>query len=327
VKLGFDHVLSGDGEEMLPVLLWNIYEEHVAGDGHVKSDGAASRQTILLSKIHRPPPLTTLDSSFPIDPIHGLTAPLELTRGCRWRCTFCQTGSLRTRPVSRSLDSVKEYALELKRRNFTRINFISPTALEYGSASPEAPSPDCVASVLETSRNYGMTRIEFGIFPTEIRPESLSPLMAKILKTYCSHRHLTIGAQSGCSTMLKKLKRGHTLNHVEHAAANALNAGFLPMIDIILGAPDETYEHRFATLKWMKTMNRLVRAMFQVHYFLPLAGSESWGKLPSPLENDIQTELIKMQTAGFVKGFWQADILLYKKLESYLLNQSDSDSE
>lgn len=142
---------------------WRVL--HVAGGVHA----TAEPQHVLA-------PLLPLDDfpSFPSG--RRYAGPVELTRGCRYACRFCQTpfmfgGRFRHRSVA----SVREHGRRIVSYGLRDVRFITPTSLSYGSAGPD-PDLDAVESLLAGVREelppHG--RIFFGSFPSEVRPEHVA---------------------------------------------------------------------------------------------------------------------------------------------------------
>ena len=104
---------------------------------------------------------------------------------------------------------------------------------------------------------------------------------------------------------MRKIRRGHTPEQIDQAAAYIHEAGFKPQIDIILGFPDETLDDRHATLAWMKSLNRKFPVLIHVHYFLPLAGTPYANADPQPLEPEIENLLENYNKAGICNDWWK----------------------
>ncbi|HEX7502280.1 MAG TPA: radical SAM protein, partial [Acidobacteriota bacterium] len=168
----------------------------------------------------------------PVSSYFKTVPPLEITRGCFWKCRYCQTGG--TRPQFRSQDSIAQYLEELRRRGLPRVGFISPSALEFGCARPGRPDLDSLARLLELCRRGGFRFSEFGIFPSEIRPDTVNAEALRLLRQYVANRRLTFGAQSASAARLAAIGRGHSAAAIENAVAAANEAGFAVNLDFII---------------------------------------------------------------------------------------------
>jgi B12-binding domain/radical SAM domain protein len=231
--------------------------------------------------------------------------PLEITRGCSWKCAYCETNRF---PVQyRDPDSIRAYLEIQAREKCTRVNFISPSALEYGALKAGDIHLDRIEEILALARDFGFRFIEYGIFPSEIRPDTLSAPALEMLKRYVANKSITIGAQSGADGRLKELGRGHTSADIEQAVDLANGSGFLVNLDFIIGYPDETAEEREITYRFILRMKKAYRIKAHLHYFFPLAGSRYAFRFPaflSPGERETWLALMKNGTAF---GGWESN--------------------
>ncbi|HDQ44864.1 MAG TPA: TIGR04013 family B12-binding domain/radical SAM domain-containing protein [bacterium] len=296
-RMGFDVVAAGEGEEIFPRLCGDFLEKGAAVTG----------------QIYKPETPFPLDESRPISPLADLVPPLEITRGCFYRCRFCQTGS--EKPRHRSPASVREYMEMLKTRDLLfRAGFICPSGFEYGAERPGDVRPERIEMLLRTAKEAGIRHLEYGVFPTEIRPETVTPEMLVVIKKWCSNRKITLGGQTGSEPLIRRIRRGHTRDRIDRAAAYIHEAGFKPQIDIILGFPDETPEDRRETLDWMKRLGRRFPVRIHVHYFLPLAGTDYADADPRPLEPEIKKRLEAYHKAGICNDWWKRGEMMSRKI-------------
>jgi B12-binding domain/radical SAM domain protein len=297
LKMGFDTVCAGEGETTLPLFFRLLLQQ-----------GNGIRGRIIRSKTQ-----ADLDESFPISRTIPMIPPLEITRGCRNHCRFCQTAG--GRPVHRSLESVKVYLDELVRRNYRhRVGFICPSGFEYGSEKPGLVHPEKIEEILAMAAEKKIRHIEYGIFPSEVRPDTVRPELLDLIKKYCSNNKITLGAQTASDRLLKELRRGHTHEHIVQAAAWIHENGFLPVLDFIVGFPGETEEDRRETLDCIKNLNTRYHARSQVHYFLPLAGTAMEKQKPSPLDPKSIQRLKQYTKAGITTNWWETGMILSGKI-------------
>ena len=232
INMGFDIAYSGAGETAFHTLLHRYLQKDLS-----------EFPTLFIA-----PPLTSLDESFPTTRYMKTMPPLEITRGCFWNCRFCQTAGHKA--IHRSLNSIRQYYRELKKHGYhRRVGFICPSAFEYGMDSTRQPNPDAIAKLLSFCRKEGTEFLEFGIFPSETRPNTFGDEMVRLIARYCSNRKITIGLQSGSNRLLKAIRRGHTVEEAEHACRITVRHGLRPIVDIILGFPGETPDDRHQTLR------------------------------------------------------------------------------
>ena len=214
LRLGFDALVLGEGEVTFPTLLRHIlagesYEE-VAGIAYLDGDGELKR--------NRRGPWVNLDDYPPFSIKHNKLAAIEITRGCPWACSFCQTpfflgGKMRYRGVERVVYWLKK-ARKVNEMRFAR--FVSADCLAYGSSTGRRPDDlEPVERLLdEVSRLMGRERTFFGSFPSEVRPGSVTAKGMALIKKYCANDNVVIGAQSGSNRILEAIHRGHTIEEV-----------------------------------------------------------------------------------------------------------------
>jgi B12-binding domain/radical SAM domain protein len=296
LRMGFDAAAAGPGEILLPRICRILLEDPDR-----------------LRGIFRAGSEVDLDKSLPVSRTISLIPPLEITRGCHYRCRYCQTGSQRA--VHRSPESVEAYLEALSRREYIfRVGYICPSGFEYGAVRPGHPVPEAIEDLLRRTREKGFHHVEFGIFPSEVRPETVTPRLLNLIRRICSNRKLCIGAQTGSDKQLRFLRRGHSLEAVHQAAAYTQESGLTPVIDFILGIPGETGRDQENVLQLMKQLNTRYKARNQVHYFLPLAGT--------PLENSDSAPLVpatidclkKYQEDGICTGWWREGLDLSRQI-------------
>lgn len=226
----------------------------------------------------------------------GRIGPVELTRGCRWACAFCSVGRNRVR--HRSRDSVLEAAERLRRSGRRRIFFITPDALCYGDGL------GALDALLGDLRSMGCVPV-LGTFPSEVRPDRVTRDALEVLARHCQNRTLVIGAQSGNDAVLRRLRRGHTVDQVVRAAHLAREFRFSPHVDLIFGLPQETVEERRATIDLARRLRKETGAKIHAHYFHPLPGTSLWGEDPTPLDEETRSVLLHLRRGGAEDGFWE----------------------
>ncbi len=280
-EIGFDVLFAGPGEHLFLEFGQDIL------DNKVKDLYAADKNK-----------KNNLDDFLPFSKYLDTVPPLEIMRGCSWNCKYCSVNQ--QVPHFRSLDSITTYLDELQRRQLKRVNFISPSALEYHDQN----APVSLPALLERCSSYNFTFIEYGIFPSEIRPGTLTLETAKLLKKCVSNRALTLGAQGSTENRLKQMNRGHSLDTLENAIEITNQAGFLANLDFIIGCPGETPGDREMTIQLINKLAASYRVKIQLHHFFPLPGS-SWGyRLPSSLSLAEKEKFLALTRNGIAKAGW-----------------------
>lgn len=296
LRAGFDLVALGEGEETLPSLLAAIDRgDDVRGlPGLAWLDGEALRT----SGRARP---VELDAFPPCAPRAGRYGPVELTRGCVWGCRFCQTPfQFKARFRHRSLERVVAW-VRASAAAGKDVRFVTPSALSWGS-SGEGCDLDAVEALLAAVREAAAGRkVILGAFPSELRPEHVSPRALGLLRRFCDNRQLIVGGQSGSDRVLAAMRRGHDAETVTRAAALALEAGFRPSVDFIFGLPGEEEADREATRRQLRLLARM-GARVHAHAFDPLPGTP-WAAAPRGVIDPVTAALLaRLHASGRAHG-------------------------
>lgn len=287
-QMGFDVLFTGSGETAFLKFAGDLLDQRIKKERKIYP-GSGGRDE--------------LNRYFPISRYMKTLPPLEIMRGCNWRCTYCQTH--RQTPAYRDLDSIHRHLGKLKKNKCKRINFVSPSALEYGATKARQIDFDTIDSLLDMADSLEFELIEYGIFPSEIRPDTIDDKAVQILKKYVANRRLTLGAQSGSDRRLRELKRGHTGADIERAVDIVNAHGFLANLDFIFGYPGETPEERKQTISFIRRLHRKYRIRAQSHYFFPLPGSAYAFRFPSFLSAEEKENLLYLKNSGMGTDQWQ----------------------
>jgi B12-binding domain/radical SAM domain protein len=288
IRMGFDYAFVGPAETALIPFL-NAF----LGNKIFPEKG-----------IYYAPELKNLDQSFPIHQHFKCLPPLEITRGCLWNCQFCQTACQKV--IHRSFESISKYCCEAKSRNMhRRISFICPSAFEYGANYINHLNYDAIRNLLSFFKTMGTQFLEYGIFPSETRPNSFREDFLDLILRYCSNKKITIGAQSGSDRLLKLMKRGHKVEDVEFACKLTYQKKLRPLVDFIFGFPGETSSDRLESLNFIRHLSQEYNARAQVHFFLPLSGTPYADLIPVKLDYRSVDLLRKFQHAGITTNWWE----------------------
>ena len=259
---------------------------------------------------HGPGERRPLDDFPAINVRHGKWNPIEITRGCVYACSFCQTPfAFKARFRHRGVRSVRETVRQTWREGGRYVRFLSPTALSYG-AEGETPNLDAVEELLAGVREElgPGGKCFFGTFPSEVRPEHVTPRALAILERWADNRTLAIGGQSGSDRVLAAARRGHDVAAVVRAAEACVARGFRPDVDLLFGLPGETLEDRKETLALAE---RLVAmgARIHNHAFMPLPGTPLAAASPEPLEPEVTRAFKRLEGKGALYGQWRDQLV------------------
>jgi len=293
--LGFDLVGLGEGERTVVDLVTSLLQ---GGDGRVQGTawpgGSGGKAEPVV-----------LESWPPFAEAHGRRGPIEITRGCIYACSFCQTPFMnRARFRHRPLEDVLRWVRIQRESGFVDYRFISPTSLSWGTQGlvPDLAALDAllggIREVIGRDR-----RLWYGTFPSEVRPEHVTPEVLALLARWVDNRTLIIGAQSGSERVLARSNRGHDVPAVERAVGVALEAGFVPHVDFIFGLPGEEPDDVEATLALAERLaDRGARV--HGHTFMPLPGTPFRKEAPGRIEAAARRRLDRLAARGRLYGQW-----------------------
>ncbi|WGS64557.1 TIGR04013 family B12-binding domain/radical SAM domain-containing protein [Marinitoga aeolica] len=296
LKIGFDHIFVGEGEKTFTNFLKN-----------------GSNERIIYSKefvdLNFYPPYAIKNKHF---------MPIEITRGCPFVCGYCQTPNLFGRIVRhRDVDIIIEYAKEGIKHNRKIARFITPNSFGYGSKNGVIPNVEKIEELLFNLKKIGMEEIYLGSFPSDVRPESVTPEVLKVIKKYVNNKMVIIGAQSGSENILNKIKRGHNLEIVEHSLALLHEHGFIPYVDFIFGFPFETEEDIKKTFDFMDKITEKYNAVIHSHTFMPLPGTPLFNVGPGKLNKKYYKKLGDLSRNEKLAGYWHKQEQLSIKLYNH----------
>lgn len=307
LKLGFDKVFCSESERTLVVFIKELLA------------GSAKKNHDKIVKDTNPLPVS-LDDYPPFFAQKNFFVPIELTRGCINRCTFCGIAGIHRPQISfRTPEGLKHPFAEMKKRNRKKLFFITSNILSY-KINGDTKGHDSLIQLCESALSYGLTDIHLGSFPSEVRPEYIDDGFMKIFDKYCINKTIVIGAQSGSERMLEALNRGHSVQDVKNAALLCRQYKFMPLIDFIFGLPDETKDDIEQTLDLIEWLVKYTGAKIHPHYFISLPGTILWEKKPKPVDVKTRLYLDKLRKHGKLFGDMKSQENLSMKIFSWKQN-------
>lgn len=307
---GFELICLGEGERPLLELLRRL-REGAAIDTTPGFARLVQGAVVRNERFER----IELDEFAPFAASRNLFGAIELTRGCIYACRFCQTPFFSKALFRhRSIENVVEHARVLRASGRTDLRFISPTSLSYGSKDSSVNLEAVEALLAGCSEAMAPGgRIFFGTFPSEVRPEHVTPEAMRLLAKYVANDSLIIGGQSGSDRVLEASKRGHDVGAIVRAVEIAVAHGFRPDVDFILGLPGETRAEVGQTVQLMERLAEL-GARVHSHAFMPLPGTPFRDAAPAVVDEATAAALDRLASRQKLYGHWRAQVDTAKAL-------------
>lgn len=243
--------------------------------------------------------------------------PIEITRGCIFGCKYCQVSYFMGKKLRhRKIEVILEWVEELFKNEMKDIRFITPNAFSYGSYKKGEINIDAIYNLLYGVRKIIKKegRIFFGSFPSEVRPDYVNDDIMKIIKEFCDNKNIVIGCQSGSERILEYIKRGHDLCSVINAVERVKRYGFVPIVDFIIGFPEESKEDLNKTIEFsLKLMEK--GCVVHFHYFMSLPATPFWKKKSAFIEKSFLRNLGKYAKEGKLFGSFEKQYEYSKKIE------------
>jgi len=202
------------------------------------------------------------------------------------------------------------------RTNRQDYRFITPDAFAYCATDTRHARLDAAEELLARLRETvgPDRRIYLGSFPSEVRPEHVTPQAVTLITRYCDNDNLVLGAQTGSNRLLEACHRGHTIEDVFRAAECIARAGLLPNIDFIFGLPGETDQDVQLTIDAMEKLIAL-GARIHTHTFLPLPQTRFAGRRGGAIHPRIRHHLQnQLLPRGQAYGNWRQQEKIAKRL-------------
>jgi B12-binding domain/radical SAM domain protein len=313
LAMGFDAVFIGEGEYSFLAFLQRLAQERhdfhdIRGLAFAAENSSGKRRVVRTGRA----PFVELNARYPsIGVRHHRLGAIEIGRGCPHACGFCQTPFLHgARMRHRSLENVLEHIEQLVRAGFKDIRFITPDSLAYLSDDGVHPNAARLEQALTAMHEVaGNAKIKFGEFPSEMRPEYITPELAQLIDRYSDAAYIAIGAQSGSEKMLMAMHREHDVAAVERAVSYL--AKFCRKlkkiyVDFIAGLPGETPQDEALSQQLMERLTRLSpKVCIHSHTFMPLPGTPMQYMPPGSVGKTTRDTFERLSKRGQEWGDWQ----------------------
>lgn len=240
-----DYVVRGEGEIVFPELLQKIERgedpEDIPGigwkkEGEIKVNPFSGYIDNLDSLPFPARELTPYERYFSaLTPLRPVTTMIT-SRGCPYSCTFCDRPHLGRKFRARSAENVVREMESCEKMGIREILIYDDTFNVDRRR---------VVEICERKKDRGLkilwdARLRVDIFDEE--------LAEKMKEAGCQRVHF--GVEAGTEKILKKLKKGITLEDARRAFEIARRVGIKTLAYFMIGAPGETREDILATLRF-----------------------------------------------------------------------------
>jgi len=274
INSGVDIVVRGEGEETLVDL-----GRYFIGEKDISAIGGVSYKSDNRVVHHADRPLIKdLDNIpfpaweyFSIDRYEStfkrsrLSLPIVSARGCPGKCTFCYKGIFGRRFRVRSPENILNEVLYLKERfNIDEFSIID----DCFTIIPERAIQFC--DLLQARK----IRIPWSL-PAGIRVDTVSAELLTSLKAAGCYR-VGFGIETGNADIMKKIKKGITLEQVRKAVALSKKAGLECTTNFMIGNLGETTETIDDSIRFALELDA---DYAQFSRAVPFPGSEMYNQL------------------------------------------------
>ncbi|MDD4299149.1 MAG: methyl-coenzyme M reductase glutamine C-methyltransferase [Methanomicrobium sp.] len=232
-----DCVLSGEGEESVPLIAEKGISEDIPGISYLNNEGRIIQtKPPLPADINRPLPFIPPDISD--QSIRGASAYIETHRGCTGACTFCQVPRYFGREIrSRSIDDILKEVIEFKKKGASRISVSGGTGSLY-QYKDGMINEDAFAELL-----CGMAEImgSKNISSPDIRVDCISDKILDAIRDY-TIGWVFFGLESGSDNILRHMGKGAGVKEASDAVFKCREHGLKVAGSFIVGYPTETKE-------------------------------------------------------------------------------------
>jgi anaerobic magnesium-protoporphyrin IX monomethyl ester cyclase len=245
-----DIAVLGEGERVLE----EIIKKYI-NDGKVEScPGCLIKRNGEIINCGSEPEINNLDelpfpdfSDFSIDKyLYSSHMPISFSRGCIWRCAFCDVPFCWKKFRSRSARNIYS---EIKYR------LTGLSAKEFIVCDPSLNANLSVLSELCDLIISNNLRIKFNGL-AQIRPEMDFDFLEKLKKAGCEL--LDYGVESGAQNVLDKMGKKYKVEDAERVIKETYNAGIKVILNLVVGFPNETEEDFYKTLEFIKRIKDYV---------------------------------------------------------------------
>lgn len=254
----------------------------------------------------------------------NLYAPIEIMRGCKFTCKYCQTPRIYNFTIRfRSIDYIVRWCKYYAHRGIKHLRFIAPNGFAYGSKDGKIPNPEKLEKLLQSIKHeIPDAKIYLGTFPSEVRPDFVTKEVLNVVSKYVSNERIAIGVQTGSNKLLYYIARGHTIEQVYEAVDLVIEYGYKPYLDYIFGLPGETEEdidESIRSIKYFTSKGCIIRG----HTFIPLPGTPFEKEPPGKVHPKYKELIKELSKSRKIEGYWAEQEKIAKLVHEYLTSENE----
>jgi tRNA-2-methylthio-N6-dimethylallyladenosine synthase len=180
-----------------------------------------------------------------------VSAHVPIIFGCNHVCTFCIIPYRRGRERSRSIGEIAAHVRSLVAQGVKEVTLLGQIVDRYGYDIPDGPRlPELLRVVHDIE---GLERVRFLTSHPNYMNDELLDTVAQLPKVM---EHIEVPVQAGDDEVLKRMKRGYTVDDYRALIANirARVPNVSIATDIIVGFPGETAKQFEGTYKLLQEL-------------------------------------------------------------------------
>lgn len=246
-------------------------------------------------------------------------ALVQIQDGCDNYCSYCIIAAARGKSVNRSSQEIIDEINEYHEAGFNEAVLTGINIGAYGASMTIKPEEARLFELLsEILAKTNIPRIRLSSMNPEFFDERLYKVLAN--PRICRHIHLSI--QSGCDSVLEKMRRPYTAQHMAEVIKRlkADIPGMAISSDIIVGFPGETKENFEETMNFVK-QNPLAKIHAFPYSIRQNTVASKMKQIPFAIKKDRNRRLNALgdeQRKEFIQGQigQKATVIWEKRIES-----------
>jgi tRNA-2-methylthio-N6-dimethylallyladenosine synthase len=252
---------------------------------------------------------------------------VPIIEGCNKFCTYCIVPFSRGREKSLPAAEIIRQILELRRQGVKEIHLIGQNVNSYRPKTDVGLEQFLGATpfskLLRAVAATGIERIKFATsFPRDFHPDIVEAINEN--ENLCNWVHLPV--QSGSDTVLKKMRRGHTIENYKKRIDAIKNSprNISLTTDVIVGFPSETEQD------FQDTINLFEYCQYDNAYifkYSPRFGTPSFEMEDNVSDEDKKRRFLELDQVMRASQKNSLQALVDKQLEVLIENKNEKNPE